>query len=77
MRDYFWEDQPETNDFFEDGGKIAHSYHNGGLAIGYARAERSSLTNGLGTGFWADVRKTLSLRTGYSPFPRSATGISG
>ena len=58
-RDYFWEESPESNPFFEEGGKLAQTYYDGGLALGFAQGTNVAL-KGLGTAFWKDLRKQVS-----------------
>jgi hypothetical protein len=59
MRDLFWEESPEYNPAFEEGGKIAQYYSNGGLAIGYAHGKQVN-GNGQGGGFWSDLKSYVN-----------------
>ncbi|AFM15020.1 hypothetical protein Mycch_0194 [Mycolicibacterium chubuense NBB4] len=59
VRDYFWEDEPEFNAAFEEGGKMAQYYTDGGLAIGYAQG-KGVFSDGLAVGFWADLKSHLT-----------------
>jgi hypothetical protein len=58
VRDYFWENGPDPDYDFAEAGQLAQYYANGGLAFGYAHG-REVNAQGLGGGFWADVKKYL------------------
>jgi hypothetical protein len=59
VRDYFWEESPESNPFFEEAGQLAQTYYNGALALGFAQGTNVAL-KGLGKAFWTDLRKQVS-----------------
>jgi hypothetical protein len=59
VRDYFWEESPEGIAFFEQAGKLAQAYYNGGLVLGYAQGTNVAL-KGLGQAFWTDLRRQVS-----------------
>lgn len=54
----FWEQSPEAGYNFDEAGKLAQTYYNGALALGYEQGTRVAL-RGLGQAFWSDVRNQL------------------
>lgn len=54
----FLEQSPESGYNFEEAGKLAQTYYNGGLTLGYEQGTRVAL-RGLGQAFWNDVKNQI------------------
>jgi len=58
----FWQSSPEINVAFEQGGKIAQSYTNAGLVLGYYQG-RELQRGGLSDVFYRDLKRDFILYT--------------
>jgi hypothetical protein len=52
----FWEANPEPNDFYPEGGKVAQNYYNAGLALGYDYG-RELVPGGLDKVFFKEIEQ--------------------